>query len=144
MGERVGPSYKVCVLELAKLYDLDTVGQRDRAKEKYRRFVQCLEAEDSQALGDNEIEALIKLSEMELEDGQWDDAVRHCQRILRFGAKGKETAERILAQIRTNGKDKGIGGMKYSQSGLRNHNDSSMDQEEDDEDEDDMEISYIN
>ena len=158
----VDPSYKLCVLELAKLYDLDKV-TRDKAKGKYLKFVKCMESEaEHGTLSDNEIEALIKLSEIELEDGRFDEAVKYCQRIIKFGAKGKETAERILKQIQFHikgklrsgrGRDDGSGS---SGSGMdeEEHQGSCMDMisgdgssghdlEEEEDDNDDMEISYI-
>ena len=94
--------YKLCILQLAKLYG--HVGKNEKSKRKYIKY--CGFVPENRLLSDNEIEAMIKLAEYCLgDDDELETAAKYAQRIIKFGPKGKETAERILEQCRASMKN---------------------------------------
>merc|ERR1712062_602880 len=70
--------YKGCVLQLAKLYAI--IKAMDKSKKQYAKYIAFIQS-PTKMLNDNEIEALIKLSEMCLNESNFVDAVKFAQRI---------------------------------------------------------------
>eukprot|EP00483_Globobulimina_turgida_P001202 UN01204 len=138
---------KNVVLELAKLYNITK--QVSKAKKMYKKYVAFI-ASPNKLLTDNEIEAFIKLSEIALNENEFGEAVKFAQRIIKYGQKGKETANKILQQIRVYQLNFAKGGkQKNSNHGmmqlqLESDNVADKEEEEDEDGGDDMEISYIN
>eukprot|EP01084_Bolivina_argentea_P284181 486940_1 len=135
--------YRSIILELAKLYT--QTKQIGKSKKQYLKYIEFIR-DDNKVLNDSEIEALIKLSEIALDDGNFNDAIQYSQRIIKYGPKGKDTANKILKQIRMYSTQNKFGNEEekgYAQ--LNNDNNGSHNQHQDEDDEeDDMEISYIN
>ena len=130
--------YKLCILQLAKLYS--HIGQIENSKLKYIKY--CSFISENKMLSDNEIEAMIKLSEYCLNDkNEIPMAIKYAQRIIKFGPKGKETANKILEQIRLSIKPSNNIGNNDNNKNKNNENSKS--DQDDDGDGDDMDISYI-
>ncbi len=134
--------YKLIVFQLAKLYGLTKqFKQINKSKKKYLKYISFI-VNENKMLNDSEIESFIKLSEISLNNGLLDDAKMYAQRIVKYGQKGKDTANKILTQIRTVTSHN-----KSNNKNKKNNNqmDEIKDNENDnDDDGDDMEISYIN